>query len=77
MRDLEGNIVKWKLANIAITSAQVITSKRGPDKVILKLSLPNPAFPFDKDSLAVSFVAAAGTGEAYVREHFKVIPEVI
>lgn len=64
------------MTDIKVLSAQVVTSRRGPDVIMLTVDLPNPAFPFDgKASLRLT--AAADSGAAYVRKNFKIEPEVI
>lgn len=48
----------------------------GTDQIYLQTNLPAPVWPFT-EKLSLRFEAAKGDGVAYVREHFKLEPEVI
>jgi len=58
-----------------ITEILVLTGD-GPDKIIVKTTLPEPCWPYE-GGMFFNIKAAAGTGEDYVKSNFGVEPEVI
>ena len=62
---------------VGFVSATVLESTLVADLVYLKTELPSPMPGVTKALLHLSFEAEAGTGAAYVREHFGIEPEIV
>lgn len=58
-----------------ITRIIIITGE-GSDRVSLETDLPEATYPY-KESLFLSFHAAADSGEKYCKKHFPNIPIVV
>ena len=64
------------LRTMKVLSATVILYSNRADKVLLKLDVPNPAWPYE-DSACVSLDAARGKGIEWVRDHFGIMPLIV
>jgi hypothetical protein len=63
---------------IEVKKATVILHRTTMDNVVIETDLPSPVAATVSDApLALLFYATSGTGEAYVREHFGIEPEVV
>lgn len=63
--------------SIVVSRIVLITGRGGTDLAMLEVSLPDGCYPFQGNA-KVDLHLAAGTGEAYCREHFCSVPtEVI
>ena len=64
--------------NLVIKSVTVLLT-HGTDLVTIDLiqELPSPIFPFNEGKFNLTFHAAKGTGEDYVRKNFGIEPKVV
>lgn len=56
-----------------ITSATIIETNSGPDKIIMETDLPNGVYPYTGNQFISMDIAADG-GYEYVKKHF---PDII
>jgi hypothetical protein len=59
-----------------IIKAMVLTGQ-GPDRVFITTELPSSFITYAKEPLTLQFEATAGSGVAYVKQHFGIDAEVV
>ena len=62
--------------NIELDITKITIVEALTDHVLIETTMPEACFPYT-DPLTLSFDAASGTGQDYVRKHFNMEPRVI